>query len=79
MPKTKRIYWDACIWIAVINEERSVLLKDGSTENRFAMCEAVMEQARSGDLEIVVSAFTLAEVCKSPKAKDENTGKLPNF
>lgn len=79
MHKTKRIYWDACIWIAVINEERSVSIGGGKTENRFAMCEAVMEQAKSGDLEIVVSAFTLAEVCKSPEAKDENTGKLPNF
>jgi len=79
MPKTKRVYWDACIWIAVINEERSVPIKDGTTENRFAMCESVMEQAKSGNLEIVVSAFTLAEVCKSREAKDENPSKLPNF
>lgn len=79
MPKPKRIYWDACTWIAIINEERSVPQKDGTTENRFAMCEAVLERAQTGELEIIVSAFTLAEVCKDPKAKDENASKLPNF
>lgn len=79
MPKSKRIYWDACIWISIINEERSITTKSGITENRYAMCQSIFEQAKVGGLEIVVSAFTLAEVCKSREAKSENTSKLPNF
>ncbi len=54
MPKAKRIYWDACIWIAVINEERSVSIRDGTTENRFAMCEAILEQAKSPIISVIL-------------------------
>jgi predicted nucleic acid-binding protein len=35
-------------------------------ENRFTMCSQVLEQAKRGNVEIVTSAFTLAEVCKNP-------------
>ena len=43
------------------------------------MCEVVLERAQASELEIIVSALTLAEVCKNPEAKDENASKLPNF
>jgi predicted nucleic acid-binding protein len=58
-----RIYWDACAWIAFINKEMPA---DGNaiTRPRFEMCRDTLKRAESGDIEIVTSAFTLAEVCK---------------
>lgn len=80
MVKRTRIYWDACTWLAIINEERAVFKGEGKpTENRFAMCQNIIERAMEDEFEIVVSAFTLAEVCKSPVAKTENPSKLPSF
>lgn len=79
MAKPYRVYWDACTWISYINEERSITMKDGTVENRFAMCEAVLKRAEKGEIEIVTSAFTLAEVCKSADAKTTNLSKLPYF
>jgi predicted nucleic acid-binding protein len=34
------------------------------TRPRFEMCRDTLKRAESGDIEIVTSAFTLAEVCK---------------
>lgn len=79
MPKARRVYWDACTWIAVINDERAVPLKGGGTENRFAMCESIKSRAETGEFEIVTSTFTLSEVCKNPEAMSENQSKLPAF
>ncbi len=79
MSKPVRIYWDACTWISVINEERAVPKKDGTLENRFSPCESILNQAKQDELEIVVSAFTLSEVCKSRDIKDTNQSKLPLF
>ena len=79
MPKPKRIYWDACAWIAFIAEEKSVPLKGGGTENRYAMCLATLEAARKGQYEIVTSAFTLAEVCKNPQVVVSPIDNLPSF
>ena len=79
MAKTTRIYWDACSWIAVINEERAVPQKDGTLENRFSPCESVLNQAKQGEFDIVVSAFTLAEVCQNRVAKTTQKNILPAF
>ena len=79
MAKPDRVYWDACTWIAYINEERETPKSNGTVENRYAMCRSVLEQAQNGEVEIATSAFTLAEVCKSEKAKNENLGKLQGF
>ena len=49
------------------------------TENRFSMCQNIIDRAEKDEFEIVVSAFTLAEVCKSKKATTENPSKLPAF
>ncbi len=48
------MYWDACAWLGLINAELS----------RHASCKYTMEQAEQGKVEIVTSAFTLAEVFK---------------
>lgn len=58
-----RVYWDACAWIAFINKE---MPSAGNTITcpRFEMCRNTLRRAENGDIEIVTSAFTLAEVCK---------------
>lgn len=58
-----RIYWDACTWIAFINKE---MPSDGNTitRPRFEMCRDTLKKAEGGQIEIVTSAFTIAEVCK---------------
>ena len=49
-----KYYWDACVWIGLINQEA----------DKFASLRFVIEQAQKGDVEIWTSAFTLAEVFK---------------
>jgi predicted nucleic acid-binding protein len=79
MAKTPRIYWDACTWIALIAEEKAIPTKGGDPVNRYAMCLNILEAARKGKYEIVTSAFTLAEVCKSPKVESSPTDNLAAF
>lgn len=43
------------------------------------MCENIIDRAEKKEFEIVVSTFTLAEVCKSKKAKTENVSTLSSF
>ena len=74
-----RIYWDACTWISYINQEKSVALDNGTTENRFDMCLEVLKDAKENKIEIVTSTFTLAEVCKSPDVKSSPLDSLPSF
>lgn len=79
MTRKIRVYWDACAWIAYINQEKRVPLGDGSVENRFAMCREILRGAERGELEIATSTFTLAEVCKSPDIMDSPLDNLPSF
>ncbi|WP_338834591.1 type II toxin-antitoxin system VapC family toxin [Bradyrhizobium septentrionale] len=65
MAITKRVYWDACSWIALIQKEK-ILQPGGAVEDREMMCKSVIEAARKNRLEIATSAFCLAEVCKTP-------------
>jgi predicted nucleic acid-binding protein len=50
-----KYYWDACIWITLINDPDSV---------RGQCCKYVLELAQTGRCEIWTSSFTLAEVYK---------------
>jgi len=79
MAKLNRVYWDACTWIAYINQEKAIETKDGNLENRFAVCSEVLRLAQDKKLEIATSAFTLAEVCKNPEVKDSPLDNLPSF
>lgn len=79
MAKLPWVYWDACTWIAYINQEKAITNKDGIVENRFAKCLEVLEQASNKKLEIVTSAFTLAEVCKNPEVRESPLENLPAF
>ena len=79
MAKRIRFYWDACAWIAYINQEKEIQNKDGTVENRFEMCRRILDGAENGRIEIVTSAFTLAEVCKSPEVKTSPLDNLAGF
>lgn len=73
-----RIYWDANAWIAYIRREMPA--SDNSIkEPRFEMCRDVLRRAENGDVEIVTSAFTLAEVCKRRAEAYDPTVNLPAF
>ena len=49
-----KYYWDACVWIGLINQE----------PDKIASVRSVIERAQKGEVEIWTSAFTLAEVVK---------------
>ena len=52
MAEKKKVYWDACIWFALIKQE----------QGRMGNCAHVLDLARRGDVEIWTSSLTLAEV-----------------
>ncbi|NYF31144.1 PIN domain-containing protein [Sphingopyxis sp. JAI108] len=54
MAEKKRVYWDACAWLGLLN---------GETEKMQAL-QHVWESARLGHVEIWTSAFCIAEVYK---------------
>lgn len=56
MADLPKYYWDACAWIALIQQEAG----------RFDDLQYVVEQARAGKALIYTSNFTLAEVFKRP-------------
>jgi hypothetical protein len=75
----KRVYWDACTWIALIQKEK---IRDDKTgrlvEDREQMCRDVIEAAKKGKIEIVSSTLCLAEVCKHPDLRKKRRQiKLP--
>lgn len=61
----KRLSWDACAWIALIQDEKRPL-ESGKTEHRGQMCRMVMTTAErsNGAIEVLASTLCLAEVCK---------------
>lgn len=75
---TRRVYWDACVWIALIQREK-IPLPGGGTEDRETMCRMVIEAAKNGSLEILTSTFCLVEVCKTPSDKKGISDKLAEF
>lgn len=50
----KKVYWDSCVWIGLINEE----------PGKFDICSHYLESAKKGEIEIWSSTVTLAEVFK---------------
>jgi predicted nucleic acid-binding protein len=68
----KRVYWDACVWIALIQKEK-IQKAEGKIEDREQMCREVIESAKKRNLEILTSALCLAEVCKHPELVQTQT------
>ncbi len=56
MADRPKYYWDACAWIALIQQEPA----------RLDALSYVIEEAKKGNVEIWTSNFTLAEVYKRP-------------
>lgn len=55
MAKAKRVYWDACAWLGLINKE----------SKKHRELQLVWTGAARGDYEIWTSAFSYAEVFKT--------------
>ena len=76
----KRVYWDACTWIALIGREK---IRDASgvvTEDRDTMCRTVWTAAQKDKtVEIVTSTLSLVEVCKAKEVKAEGNSKIADF
>lgn len=65
MSNPRRVYWDACAWIALIQQER-MLNSDGTLfEDRYGMCRNVINAAERNHIEIATSTLSLVEVCKA--------------
>lgn len=65
MGNTRYIYWDANPFCAVFNKEAE----------RLEDCLSVLRAAESGEVKIVTSSMTLAEVVKSRNAAKISAGK----
>ena len=78
MATTRRVYWDACSWISLIQKEK-IQQPSGAVEDREMMCKSVIEAAKKNRLEIATSAFCLAEVCKSPDVRHEPSDRIADF
>jgi len=67
MPEPRLVYWDSCIFIEAIQQEPSSL----------PVLSAIVRAAQAGDVRIVTSALTLAEVVRAQRssgtAADEQT------
>ncbi len=48
----ERVYWDACVFLSYINGE----------QERLPVIDALLEESRSGKIEIITSTVSLAEV-----------------
>lgn len=64
MAEKRKVYWDACIWFALIKQE----------PGRFARCQHIIDRARLGDVEIWTSTLTLAEVFRKQCGGTAATG-----
>lgn len=71
----KRVLWDSCAWIALIQQEKIVV--DGV--DRFTRCRTVIELASKGKIEIVCSALCLAEVCRNKDVRDQDPSLIGKF
>lgn len=63
MASPRTVYWDACVWIGHIQQE----------PDKFPSTQFVMGEAKAGRIQIVTSAFALAEVIKR-KCDGESKG-----
>lgn len=61
MAEPKKVYWDACVWLSLINGEA----------DRIGRCQYQIDLAQKGDVQIWTSSLSLAEVFKK-KCSGEN-------
>ncbi len=70
-----RVYWDACIWIALIKRETMAVARS----DRDTLCRAVIAEAKKNKIEILTSTLTLVEVCKSPEVRTTDEDKISAY
>jgi predicted nucleic acid-binding protein len=68
MTDRKKVYWDACAWLGLLNGE----------PDKAAELEVVWRKAEHGEVEIWTSAFCIAEVYKA-KCEGGSVGLAPEF
>jgi predicted nucleic acid-binding protein len=79
MATPRRIYWDACVWIALIQQEQIRDVTGKLVDDRYGMCRNVIAAAERDQLEIATSALSFAEVCKTPGIADQTEDKIAAF
>jgi predicted nucleic acid-binding protein len=79
MANPRRIYWDACVWIALIQQEKIRDTSGNLVEDRYGMCRNVINAATRGQIEIATSTFSFAEVCKNPDVMGKAEDKIAAF
>jgi predicted nucleic acid-binding protein len=79
MAASRRIYWDACAWIALIQQEKILDDKGQVTEDRYSMCRSVVQVAEKGPIEIATSTLSLAEVNKNPADAKSGEDKIAAY
>jgi predicted nucleic acid-binding protein len=75
----RRVSWDACTWIALIQKEK---IRDASgtiTEDRETLCKAVIRAAEAGKIEIATSTLSLVEVCKNPTIRSTGDDEITAY
>ena len=60
--KFRRVYWDSCIWISLIQNETAVPLRNGQIENRAALARTVLDDATKRVADIFTSTIAFSEV-----------------
>jgi predicted nucleic acid-binding protein len=75
----RRIYWDACAWIALIQNEKIRASNGRLLEDRGGLCRVVIEAAKAGAVEILTSTLSLAEVCKDPAIRSQGADAVSDF
>lgn len=75
----KRIYWDACTWIALIQRERITDSSGVLIEDRGAMCRGIVNAAFAGAYEIATCSISCVEVWKQPTLEHPKTSQVADF
>ena len=68
----RRVYWDACTWIALIQREKIAV--GGS--DRDTLCRTVIAEAKKDRIEILTSTLSLVEVCKDPALRTSKEDQI---
>jgi predicted nucleic acid-binding protein len=79
MANPRRIYWDACVWIALIQQERIRDPAGKIIEDRYIMCRDVIAAAEHDQIEIATSTLSFTEVCKATAIKDQTEDKIAAY
>jgi predicted nucleic acid-binding protein len=75
----KRIAWDTCAWIALIQQEKPRDPAGKIIEDRYVMCRDVILAAEAGHCEIAFSTLCYAEVCKNQDLLFKDEEKIAAF